>query len=268
MDTDLKEITNLVKQAGEKVLEIYQRKFKVYEKEDKSSVTEADIASEGIILSGLKKYGYGILSEESKDGSSRLKKEKIWIIDPLDGTQDFLQKTGEFSIMVGLVYKREPFLGVVYKPVGDKTYFAKKGEGAYLKKSGRPGKRLQVSSVSNLTKAKFVFSNFHLSKLEKRFIKASKIAQATYMGSIGVKLGLIAEGRADGYLTTSNRTSQWDICAPEIILKEAGGKVTDLKGESFIYNRRQIRNFNGIVASNGRIHTSIIENVSQIKKEG
>ena len=88
------------------------------------------------------------------------------------------------------------------------------------------------------------------------------------MGSIGVKLGLIAEGRADGYLTTSNRTSQWDICAPEIILKEAGGKVTDLKGESFIYNRKQVRNSNGIVASNGRIHSSIIENVSQIKKEG
>ena len=120
MSSELKEVINLVKKAGEKVLEIYQRKFKVYEKEDTSPVTEADMASEGIILSGLRKYGYGILSEESKDGSSRLRKEKIWIIDPLDGTQDFLQKTGEFSIMVGLVYKREPFLGVVYKPVGDK----------------------------------------------------------------------------------------------------------------------------------------------------
>ncbi len=267
MDTDLKEIINLVKQTGEKVLEIYQRKFEVYKKDDKSPVTEADLASERIILSGLKKYGYGILSEESKDGSSRLKKEKIWIIDPLDGTQDFLQKTGEFSIMVALVYKKEPLLGVVYKPVGDKMYFAKKREGAYLKKSGRPRKKLKASGVSNLSEAKFVLSNFHLSRLEKRFIKASKIAQTIYRGSIVIKLGLIAEGKADGYLTTSNRTSQWDICAPEIILKEAEGKVTDLKGKSFIYNRRQVRNSNGIVASNGKTHASIIKNISHIRKE-
>ena len=169
--------------------------------------------------------------------------------------------------MVGLVDKGESILGVVYKPVDDKMYFAEKGNGAYLKEAGRPRKRLKVSGVSNLSEAKFVFSNFYLSRLEKRFIKASKIAQATYMGSIGVKLGLIAEGKADGYLTTNNRTSQWDICAPEIILKEAGGKVTDLKDESFIYNRRQARNSNGIIASNGKIHTSIIKNVSHIKKE-
>ena len=124
MSSELKEIINLVRKAGKKVLEIYQNAPKVYEKEDKSPVTEADFASEKIILSSLKKYSYGILSEETKDNPSRLEKEKIWIIDPLDGTKYFLQKTGEFSIMVGLVYKKEPVLGVVYKPVDDKIYFA------------------------------------------------------------------------------------------------------------------------------------------------
>lgn len=264
MSSELKEIATLVKKAGEKVLEIYQRKFKVYEKEDKSPFTEADFASEKIILSGLKKYDYGILSEESKDDSSRLKKERVWIIDPLDGTRDFLQKTGEFSIMVGLVDKGGSILGVVYKPVGDKMYFAKKGEGAYLKETGKPLKKLKVSNTSHLSNANFVFSRSHLGDLEKKFIQHCKISRVTYMGSIGVKLGLIAEGKVDVYFTMSTKTCQWDICAPEIILKEAGGKVTDIEGKHFIYNRWQVRNLDGIVASNGKIHTQIIENINHI----
>lgn len=267
MSSELKEIATLVKKAGEKVLEIYQRKFKVYEKEDKSPITEADLASEKIILSGLKKYDYGILSEERQDHLSRVGKERVWIIDPLDGTRDFLQKTGEFSIMVGLVDKGEPFLGVVYKPVDDKMYFAEKGKGAYLKETSKPLKKLKVSGTSCLSDANFVFSRSHLGDLEKKFIQNCKIRRVTYMGSIGIKLGLIAEEKVDIYFTMSTKTCQWDICAPEIILKEAGGKVTDIEGKHFVYNRRQVRNLDGIVASNGKIHTSIIENVSHIRKE-
>jgi len=264
MSPEVKEIINLVRKAGEKILEIYQKVSKAYEKQDKSPVTEADLASEKIILLGLKKYGYGVLSEEREDDFSRLKKEKIWIIDPLDGTQDFLQKTDEFSIMVGLTRKGQPILGVVYKPVDDKIYFAEKGKGAYLKEAGRPLKKLTVSNTSYLADAHFVFSRFHLSNLEKEFVKTNKIKQFSYVGSIGVKLGLIAEGKADGYISISNKTCQWDICAPEIILKEASGKVTDLKGRNFTYNRKQIRNLNGIVATNGKIHTQIIKSINHM----
>jgi len=214
----------------------------------------------------LGKYGYGILSEETKDTPSRLSKEKIWIIDPLDGTKDFLQKTGEFSIMVGLVHNKEPILGVVYKPVDDKIYFAEKGKGAFLKEADKPLKKLKISSVFSLADANFVFSRYHLGNLEKKFMEKAKISKITCAGSIGVKLGLISEGKADGYFTMSNKTCQWDICAPEIILKEAGGKVTDLKGENFVYNRRQIRNLNGIVASNKRIHALIIKNLNHLRQ--
>jgi len=113
--------------------------------------------------------------------------------------------------MVGLVYKKEPILGVVYKPVDDKIYFAEKGEGACLKEAGKPLKKLKVSGVSNLSDANFVFSRSHLGDLEKGFIENSKIGQISYVGSIGVKLGLIAEGKADGYLNINNKTCQWDI---------------------------------------------------------
>jgi len=264
MNREIKEVISLARKAGEKVLEIYQRGPEVYEKENESPVTEADLASEKIILSGLKTSGYEILSEESEDDLSRLKKEKIWIIDPLDGTNDFLQRTGEFSIMIGLVCKKEPILGVVYKPIDDKMYFAKKEKGAYLKESHDPLKKLRVSSVSCLSNAHFVISRFHLSDLEKKFLANNKIGKISYVGSIGVKLGLIAEGKADGYISMSNKTCQWDICAPEIILKEAGGKVIDIEGKHFIYNRWQVRNLDGIVASNGKIHTQIIENINHM----
>jgi len=267
MSSELKEVIDLVKRAGEKVLEIYHRGTKIYKKKENFLVTEADLTSEKVIISGLLKYGYGILSEESKDDLSRLKKEKMWIIDPLDGTQDFLRKTGEFSIMVGLVYRKKPILGLVYKPVDDKVYFAQKGEGAYLQETGKHLKKLKVSDISHLVDAHFVFSRSHLGHLEKRFIQNCKITRTSLVGSIGVKLGLIAEGKVDGYVTLSNKTCQWDICAPEIILEEAGGKVTNIKGEHFIYNRRQVRNLYGIVASNGKIHTQIIESLNQIFKE-
>ena len=195
-------------------MQIYQRDYQVKNKEDKSLVTEADLASEEIILKELKKYNYGIISEEEKN---HLFKEKTWVVDPLDGTKDFLYKTGEFSLMVGLLYKGKPILGVVYLPDQDKAYFAQKGKGAYLKKGDQPAEKLKVSNISNFKDSRLVVSRFHLDEATKNFASQNNITQMKPMGSIGVKLGLIAEGRAEAYLTFSNKTCQWDTCAPEII---------------------------------------------------
>ncbi len=260
MDKILKDVINIVKKAGKEILKIYKKDYQIYKKKDGSSVTEADLISEKIILSGLKKYNYPILSEESKDDKSRIKKEKIWIVDPLDGTNDFLEKNGEFSIMIGLVYNKEPVLGVVYKPVGDKLYFAKKKEGAYLQEGKSPIKKIKVSNILSLSEANFVVSRSHFSKKTRNFLKKNNIKKVTQVGSTGVKIGLVAEGRADAYITLSNKTCQWDICAPEIILKEAGGKITNLKGKNLVYNRREIRNLNGVLAANKKIHNVIIKN--------
>ncbi len=176
----------------------------------------------------------------------------------MDGTRDFLDRTGQFSIMVALVCEREPIVGVVYQPVGDKMYFAEKGNGAYVKEGDEPLRKLEASKVTHLPDACMVVSKSHFSDWERTFLASNRITQVIHMGSIGVKLGLIAEGKADGYISFSNKTCQWDICAPEIVLKEAGGEVMDLTGEHFIYNRPQIRNLNGIVAGNKAIHSEII----------
>ena len=129
---------------------------------------------------------------------------------------------------------------------------------------GKYLKRLKVSNVFSLSRANFVVSRNHLGHREKQFMESNQIARVSYVGSIGVKLGLIAQGKADIYLTMSSKTCQWDICAPEIILREAGGEVTNLKGKNFLYNRQEIRNIDGIVASNGKIHNLIIKSLNQI----
>jgi 3'(2'), 5'-bisphosphate nucleotidase len=248
LEKELQKTIDLAKEAGKKVLEIYKGDFKEWEKKDKTVATEADIASQEIILKGLKEFGYGILSEETKDNLSRLKKERVWIIDPLDGTSDFVGKTGDFSIMIGLQERGETILGVVFQPTEQKLYFAQKEKGSFLKEKDLKQKRLKVSDCSDISKARFVASRFHFDKKEKDFIQENNIDNTVFKGSTGLKMGLISEGKADIYISFASKTCQWDTCAPEIILREAGGVVTDIKGEKFVYNREELRNLNGILA--------------------
>ncbi len=263
MNIEFKKAIDLVKSAGEEVLNIYEKTPRIFEKKDKSPVTDADLASEKVIMSGLKKSNIPVLSEESKDDRVRLEKERVWILDPLDGTLDFLQRTGEFSIMLGLVENERPVFGVVYAPSLGKLYFAEKGKKAYLEEKGTT-KKLSVSGVGSLKESTFVMSRNHLSNKEKEFIKTKKIKEASFIGSVGVKLGLIAEGRAEGYMNISNKTFEWDICASDIILHEAGGKVTDLNEKEFKYNRTNTRNERGILATNGKIHSLVAAEIGEI----
>ncbi len=215
-------------------------------------------------MDGLKKYSYGVLAEEAEDSLLRLQKERVWMIDPLDGTKDFLAKTGEFSIMVGLAHRGKPVLGVVYQPLGDKIYFAVKGEGAFVKESGKPSKKLTVSNVANFSDARFLLSRFHFGESEKEFTEKNKIKNILQIGSLGLKAGMIAKGKAEAMFNFSDKTKQWDTCAAEVILREAGGEITDSRGEKFVYNRKEVRNLNGVVATNGKIHQQIIRRVSYL----
>ncbi len=253
-------IIQTIKVAGREVLNIYHNNPEVKIKKDQSVVTNADINSEKIIINELQKYNYAILSEEIADDLNRLTKEKVWIIDPLDGTRDFVDRTGEFSIMIALAEIKKPIIGVVYKPTEDKLYFAEKDNGAYLY-NGKDFQKLEVSTTSEIEKATFIFSRSHFQQEEQNFIDKNNIKNIIQCGSVGLKIGLIAEKKADCYISFSSKTSQWDVCAPEIILEEAGGKVTDLRGDRFIYNREEKKNLNGILATNGALHKNIISKI-------
>ena len=127
---ELGKIIDGIEKAGEKILEVYETDFSTEKKEDDSPITQADIESNKILKEVLGQTGITILSEEDTDDKKRLSEEKVWIVDPLDGTTDFVNRTGEFTIMVGLVKKQKSILGLIYLPIKKKMYLAESGKGA------------------------------------------------------------------------------------------------------------------------------------------
>lgn len=252
----------LAREAGGKILEYYgQPSSELDPKGPGNPLTKADLASEKIIIEGLGEFGYGVLSEETTDDKSRLTQELVWIVDPMDGTSDFIDMTDDFCVMIGLSQKGKAVLGVVYHPTQDRLFFATKGQGAYMQVGQGDSVRLQVSERREWSEIRMVVSRNHLSELETRFSQEYGI-QTKPVGSVGLKSTIIANAEADLNFNPSRYTWEWDVCAPLIILEEAGGRLTDTKGEEFTFNKDNARNENGYLASNGRRHDDCISYIS------
>ena len=247
--------------AGKAVIEVYKNNFSYQVKDDNSPITEADIKSNGIIQETLSITNIPILSEENVDDLVRLKHEKIWIVDPLDGTSDFVEKTGEFTIMISLVQSSKPILGVIYWPTEDKLYVAQKNKGAYELFSGH-WKKLNVNNISNLEKCHAVISRHHLSESDKKFIKKLNLLEFNQKGS-SLKVLDICSGEAEVYLTTTNKIKQWDTCASHCLISESGGKITSMYGEDLQFNTELINHENGLLVTNGLIHNKIVKKYSE-----
>lgn len=244
-------------EAGKAILEIYGENYKTSTKHDDSPITEADVKSNEIIKSILSKTPHHILSEEDKDDKSRLSKETVWIIDPLDGTSDFIDKTGEFTVMIALVRNQKPILGVIGWPTEKTIFAAQKDSGAFRYRNGEWNK-ISVTNVSELTKCRAVGSRHHLSDKEKSFIEKLGIKDFTSIGS-SLKVGKISSGEAEAYITTTNKMKEWDSAASYCIITEAGGKITDMLGNDITYNNEVVNHQNGILVTNGLIHNKILE---------
>ena len=249
--------------AGNKILEIYQNDFETYTKADNSPITEADLQSNEIIKRILSKTGHRILSEEDMDDESRLDDGTLWIIDPLDGTSDFIDKTGEFTIMIALIKDKKPVLGIINWPTENTLFVAQIGKGAY-RYSNENWTKIQVSNTNELSDCKIVGSRHHLSDKEKLFIKNLGIREFTSIGS-SLKVGKISSGEAEAYITTTNKMKEWDSAASYCIIKEAGGKISDVLGNEITYNNKDVYHKNGIVASNGLVHERIISEIKKLK---
>ena len=247
--------------AGKAVIEVYKNNFSYQVKDDNSPITEADIKSNGIIQETLSITNIPILSEENVDDLVRLKHEKIWIVDPLDGTSDFVEKTGEFTIMISLVQSSKPILGVIYWPTEDKLYVAQKNKGAYELFSGH-WKKLNVNNISNLEKCHAVISRHHLSESDKKFIKKLNLLEFNQKGS-SLKVLDICSGEAEVYLTTTNKIKQWDTCASHCLISESGGKITSMYGEDLEFNTELINHENGLLVTNVLIHNKIVKKYSE-----
>lgn len=250
-------------EAGKAILEIYQKDYKTSTKNDNSPITDADLKSNEVIKKILSQTKHWILSEEDKDDLRRLSQEIIWIVDPLDGTSDFIDKTGEFTVMISLIKNKKPILGVIGWPTEKTLFAAQKGSGAF-RFSNEEWQKISVTKISELPKCRTVGSRHHLSDKEKSFIKKLGIEDFTSIGS-SLKVGKISSGEAEAYITTTNKMKEWDSAASYCIISEAGGKMTDMSGNDITYNNRDVYHQNGILVTNGLVHNKIVEEFKKLK---
>ena len=241
----------------------------VHKSENEDPVTQADYAANDLIMSGLQTEfpDDGLLSEESVDTVRRLDRARVWIIDPLDGTKGFIAGNGDFAVQIGLAIEGAPALGVVYLPDTDVLYYAARGHGAWVVRRETGAERLRVSQQVKLPHLRLAVSRNHRSPKMDTVVRAFGFKEQVARGSVGIKIGLIVERQCDLYIHLSPRTKQWDTCAPETILHEAGGRLTDLWGAPYRYNTEDVQNRNGLVATNGAAHDEVIARFAPLLAE-
>jgi 3'(2'),5'-bisphosphate nucleotidase len=255
---------HLARQAGRLIMTYYQTGLAVKLKPGDEPVTAADQAADDLVSTGLRAAfpDDGLLSEESEDDPSRLEKERVWIVDPLDGTTEFITATGDFAVQIALACKGQPILGVVHQPANGQTFYAVRGQGAYQVTDGQP-RRLAVSTEADPARMCLVASRSHYSDLVETTRQRLGIQAVQHVGSVGVKVGLLARGQCDLYLATTI-AKEWDMCAPHALLLEAGGVLTNLCGEQIVYNKPNVVECRGLIGSNGLAHAQIVETVAPL----
>ncbi|MFK8007922.1 MAG: 3'(2'),5'-bisphosphate nucleotidase CysQ [Saprospiraceae bacterium] len=250
-----KEVVKIAKKAGDAIMKIYDNSdnFQVKHKADESPLTIADQAANEIICHQLEKLvvKYPIISEENKsiDFEERKKYTHYWLVDPLDGTKEFIKRNGEFTVNIALIENQRPVLGVVYAPVLEEMYFAVKGEGAFLEKENRTI-QLQVSNFSKKDKnLGVVCSRSHLNEATQNFVDELNEPELVAQGS-SLKFLILAKGEAHLYPRLAP-TMEWDTGAAQIVLEEAGGKVLHAETQQpLLYNKENLLNPHFVASGN------------------
>ncbi|BCN92762.1 3'(2'),5'-bisphosphate nucleotidase CysQ [Thiomicrorhabdus immobilis] len=252
---NVQDIVGLAKKAGEAIMEIYQKDFEVEFKADESPLTEADKKANEMIVTGLEALGLGIpvLSEEGKNipYDERKDWEYFWLVDPVDGTKEFVKKNGEFTVNIALIHKEVPVLGVVYAPALNETYWAKKGEGAF--KEQMIADKMQTFALPKQQNRKegelvVVASKSHMSPETKTFIDEYAVDYpllTTHSIGSSLKICLVAEGEADIY-PRLGPTMEWDTGAAHAVVIEAGKTFQGYSIEDgyfpHLYNKENLLN--------------------------
>jgi 3'(2'), 5'-bisphosphate nucleotidase len=259
---ELKTVINIIREAGE-VLLSYQDTNNVKKKEDGTYVTEADHAVSSFIHKNLASRfpEYGYVDEELTPSEEELQKEFCWVIDPLDSTRDFVEGRDGFSIIIGLLHKGKPVLGVAYQPQQEVLYYAVKGEGAYVVRFGKTLK-LQVSQDKTL---RLVITRSRKTAAETTWLREVLHPVSLVRKGGSLKIVDVATGMATLFLILPvGVMSVWDLCGTTIILEEAGGTITDFTGESL--NFLTLKHTKGILASNSIGHEMLVQKLQDAER--
>jgi len=228
-----------VARAGAAIMQIYEGAFAVAHKADHSPLTLADLESQRIIIEALRSLtpDVPVLSEESANAPWDVRRHwrELWVVDPLDGTREFVKRNGEFTINIALVVDHEPKLGIVAAPASGLLYWGAAGTGAFTRHHGAAQQPIRVSPPAYPLRV--VGSRSHMSPDTAHYLARLQPHVVTGIGS-SLKFCLVAEGRAELY-ARFGPTSEWDTAAGQALLEAAGGQVTRVGGERLLYNRRE-----------------------------
>ena len=220
------------KEVGEIIMEYYKADYEIHDKGYHNPVTTADHAADSLLKEMLTEScpDYGWLSEETVDSPDRLSKERVWVVDPLDGTKEFIEGVPQFVVSIAIVENGEPVVGVLYNPVTKDTFAAAKGEGAFL--NDKPIHCVTKDSVGDMV----ILNSRSETRRGLWEPFANTFGELRAIGSVAYKLGLTAAGKADIFASLRPK-NEWDICAGNCIINEAGGKLIDLNGNIRRYNQ-------------------------------
>lgn len=278
---EISEIVRSIAWSASDILQSYYRQdantpnLDIQEQKD-GPVTAADVAVNTCILdelqSALGNTEFGYLSEETykaylaTNGQIPLPQSWVWIIDPLDGTRDFIDRTGEFAVHIALAYHGRPVLAVVAWPEQQKIYYAIKDTGAFVESRDGSAVKLQVSARNTVADLSIVTSRSHRDDRFNQLLHKLPCQNQLAVGSIGCKIATIVEQNADVYIALSGKSApkDWDLAAPELILTEAGGRFTRFDGSALQYNRGDVSQWGGLLASNGCCHDALCGDAERI----
>jgi len=261
--------------AWEKIAHFHRGSFQVIEKKGEGPATEADLLADKVIVDYLSQRhdgnSFGFLTEETESDSSRLSKPCCWIIDPIDGTRDFIEGRADFAIQIGLSglgdsAGQEPLMGVVFLPVHGILFAGYRGAGAW-REDLRAGTKtpVAVSKLDDVKALRLVATRSHWGHRMTALVERLQPKHMSRRGSLGVKVCDVVDDVADAYINTArSQCKEWDTCAPHAILAEAGGVLTDLKGDAVRYNKQKYHIEYGLLASNAALHGKLVEIVRSI----
>jgi 3'(2'), 5'-bisphosphate nucleotidase len=262
-ERELARAIELARLAGEEVARMQRGELGVEMKPGNEPVTVADRRASDMIVAGLAESfpDDPVISEELAPAAGALGAPRYWLVDPIDGTKDFIRGEDGYAVMIGLVCDGKPTLGVVYQPVLDRLFHGTP-HGPFMTVRGQTTP-LAVSRITAAADARLVASKSHRVAAIDQVKQELGIADEINVGSVGVKLCLIAAGVRDLYVNPASRTKAWDTCAPEAILAPAGGRLTDLFGAPIDYTR-ELAHRRGLVASNGLVHDEVIAKLAPL----
>lgn len=236
----LRDVISIAKRAGQAIMEVYAQDIAVQRKADNSPLTQADIAAHSIIEARLSELipELPVLSEESAaiPFATRKQWDRYWLVDPLDGTREFIKRNGEFTVNIALIERHQPVMGVVFAPAMDVLFYAAKGEGAY-RQYGQLAPQLIHARALDITRITVAGSRSHADETLSRFLDHLGPHTLVSIGS-SLKICMVAEGCADIY-PRLGPTSEWDTAAAQCVLQEAGGKLVEMNGHAFQYNLKE-----------------------------